>query len=260
LSRRRKTEGSNTYRFFVAPEALRGDEVVLADEALARQLAQVLRLAPGDQITLLDGAGMRYRVEISALTRAGLRGRILDRAEEHGEARAHVTLYQALARAERFELVLQKATELGVAAIVPLASERSSVEASEAGRKYERWGRIVREAAEQSRRARLPTLEAALLFEEACARAAEAELALLLWEGEAEALGAVLRRQLAAGTGPPARAAILSGPEGGWSAREVAVAREHGIVPVSLGPRTLRAETAPLVALSLVLYEFGDLD
>jgi 16S rRNA (uracil1498-N3)-methyltransferase len=256
---RRKAADSNTYRFFVAPGSIAGDEVFVADEVLARQLASVLRLGPGDRVTLLDDSGQRYLVEIQSLERKALRGLVMERYDATGsEARTRVTLYQALTRGERFELVLQKATELGVAAIVPVAYARSAVDPGEAQRKRDRWERILREAAEQSCRGRLPTLAGPLAFADACGAAAAFDLSVVLWEGAAPPLRAVLRE---CGT-PQAitSVALWSGPEGGLSAEEVALAQNRGSRVASLGPRILRAETAPLVALSVVLYECGDLD
>ncbi len=248
----RKTATSNTYRFFVPPATIQGDLIVSADAELSRQLATVLRLRPGDQIVLLDGTGQQYTVALAQMDKRGFSGSVLERVQLPPEPAPHITIYAPIIRAERFEWLLQKATELGAAAIVPLVSERTVAGDTDTGqRKHERWLRIVREAAEQSRRAVLPVLAATQPFAIACRAAEEAELALLLWEwGDAPPMRAVVRQHT------PARVALLSGPEGGLTDAERATAADRGIHAVSLGPRTLRAETAPLAALAALRYEY----
>jgi 16S rRNA (uracil1498-N3)-methyltransferase len=280
--RRRQTIQSNTYRFFVDADALHGREVVIEDAELAHQLGAVLRLRAGERILLLDNSGWQYVVALNALVGDQVTG-IVERKElAGGEPRTKLTLYVALLRPERFEWVLQKGTELGISAFVPVICERSTIadadELSE--RKLDRWRRIVREAAEQSRRGKLPRLAPALFFPAACEQAARRGQALLLWEGAgAPALRHALRgshqpiageelrsEDRRSGLGDPRSSAhpfsiaLFSGPEGGFSTGEFETASRYGMIPVTLGPRTLRAETAPLVAASAILYEMGDLE
>jgi 16S rRNA (uracil1498-N3)-methyltransferase len=237
----------NTYRFFVAPESFSGDSVQVADADLARQISRVLRLGPGDRVLLLDGAGDACEVELTAISRDQVAGRVLTR-QAAVEPAVDLTAYVALLRPERFEWVLQKGTELGVSRFVPVQFARSL---SADGRKDERWQRIIREAAEQACRGRLPALSAPQRFADACAAAAAADLPLILWEGTAPHLRDALRR-----AGPaPATVAILSGPEGGVAEEELTAAIERGMMPVSLGPRILRAETAPIAAVAAICYE-----
>jgi 16S rRNA (uracil1498-N3)-methyltransferase len=188
---------------------------------------------------------------------------------------------------------LQKGTELGVSAFVPLICERSTIADADtlSDHKQERWRRIIREAAEQSRRGKLPRLAPAVLFPAACDQAAQRGTALLLWEGAGvPSLRKILREPEPAtapraakiedeglksedrnvrarssilhppSSGHPFSVAFFSGPEGGFSASEFATAHRYGMIAVTLGPRTLRAETAPLVATSAILYEMGDLE
>ena len=288
-AQRRQTIQSNTYRFFVDADALHGREVAIEDAELAHQLGIVLRLRAGDRVLLLDNSGWQYVVALNTLVGDRVTGPVERKELAGGEPRTKLTLYVALLRPERFEWVLQKGTELGVSAFVPVICERSTVadadELSE--RKLDRWRRIVREAAEQSRRGKLPRLGPALFFPAACEQAARRGQALLLWEGAGVP---PLRRVLRGSSQPTAgeelktedrrsrlvdpRSAILdprssaqpfsialfSGPEGGFSAGEFETATRYGMIPVTLGPRTLRAETAPLVAASAILYEMGDLE
>jgi 16S rRNA (uracil1498-N3)-methyltransferase len=136
---------------------------------------------------------------------------------------------------------------------VPVQFARSLSADRADGRKAERWRRIIREAAEQSCRGRLPELSDPVTFAAACAAATSAELPLILWEGDAPPLRDLLRRP----GPPPASVAILSGPEGGVAPQELTAAGERGIMPASLGSQILRAETAPIAAAAALCYEFG---
>ncbi len=261
--RPRRASG-NTYRFFVSPESISGADVVIEEKALTHQLAHVLRLGPGTTVTLLDNSGWEYTVALREIARHAVTGTVQERALASGEPALNLMLYVALLKSERFEWVLQKGTELGVSAFVPVVSERSVVEdpAGIGAAKIERWERIVREAAEQSRRARLPKLYPAQPFASACERAGQQSKALLLWEGSgAPGLRPTLQQIAAPPPGTTPRSlAIFSGPEGGWSEAEIDTATMYNIGLVSLGPRTLRAETAPIAAAAAVFFQFGELE
>ena len=172
------------HRFFVPPECIDGDEAVVTGAA-ARQLATVLRVAPGDRIALLDDTGAEYLVTLSRVGPKEVVGAVTGRAVDAEAPSAPITLYQALLKADRFEQVLQKCTELGVARFVPVVTERCVPRVDErwAANRYRRWRRIVTEAAEQSGRRRVPALEAAVGLKEACG-AAEG-VRLIPWEKRA---------------------------------------------------------------------------
>lgn len=278
----RQTTDSNTYRFFVEAGALHAGEVQIDDADLAHQIGTVLRLRPGERVVMLDNSGWQYMVALSAVERGRVAGTVERKELAGGEPRTKVTLYAALMRAERFEWVLQKGTELGVSAFVPLICERSTIADADAlsEHKHERWRRIIREAAEQARRGKLPRLASAVLFPAACDQAAKRGTALLLWEGAgAPSLRHVLQPAARHGEnvaaqpaelpgmppplaapGQPFSVALFSGPEGGFSQHELETATRYGMIPVTLGPRTLRAETAPLAAIAAILYQMGDLE
>ncbi|MBI4233548.1 MAG: 16S rRNA (uracil(1498)-N(3))-methyltransferase [Chloroflexi bacterium] len=250
------------HRFFVPPDWLVGGRAQLGGE-VARQIARVLRLVPGDEITVLDNTGWEHRVRLVSVSAAAVQGEVLGRKLCAGEPRVRVTLYQGVLKGEKFEWVLQKGTELGVSSFVPVFCGRSvprfSPDWSEG--KYARWRRVLTEAAEQARRGRIPDLALPLAFSEACARAQG--LSLIPWEEERVAgLRTVLRERLreGAGTGQaPPSVNLFIGPEGGFSPEEVALARTYGIISVTLGVRVLRAETAGLAVAAAVLYEAGEL-
>jgi len=250
------------HRFFVSSEVLARDPVTLTG-AQAHQIRRVLRLRLGDRITLLDNRGWAHEGILITLADDEARFQIVRRWEAGGEPRVRVVLYQAVIKGERFEWLLQKGTELGVSRFVPTICERNVVADMVAIEdRRQRWERIIQEAAEQSGRSRKPELAAAELFQSAMQpiqRTPEAAniLRLIAWEGErvATVRGLIGDRNLL----PGARIDIFVGPEGGFTPPEVQLAQQHGLHPVTLGPRTLRAETAGIVASTIVLYEAGDL-
>ncbi|MDY6916579.1 MAG: RsmE family RNA methyltransferase [Chloroflexota bacterium] len=245
------------HRFFIPAQWIEGNAVVI-EGAQVHQLRDVLRLSAGDRIVVLDNSGVEREVELQAVERGRASG-VVRGSRTAAEPRTSITLYQTLLKGSRFEFVIQKCTELGVAGFVPVLSERCVPRDAGAAteRRLERWRRIIVEAAEQSKRGRLPTLSGVMSFEQACQSATG--LSLLPWEEErALGLRVVVQRELAPGENPVV--SLFVGPEGGFTASEVAFARGCGVVPVSLGSRVLRAETAGLVAASAVFYETGDLD
>ena len=252
------------HRFFVEPKAIGRSGITLSGQQ-AHQIANVLRLQPGDLILVLDNSAWQYEVVLTSVRGDEVLGAIRAKSLVASEPRTKVTLYQGLLRAHRFEVVLQKCTEVGVVAFVPMICERCVVanirDASAA--KIERWQRIIAEAAEQSGRGKLPVLRPAALFQQACEEVRS--LSLIAWEGEVvTSLRSFLRengvaRSEEGSSTRPFSVNIFVGPEGGFSEYEVQRASAYGITPVSLGPRTLRAETAAITASAITLYEAGDL-
>lgn len=239
------------HRFFVAPEDLRGEEILLPPDVLHH--LSVLRLKPGEEILLLDGLGLVCRCRILSLGRRGGTARVTERRREK-ESAFPITLLQGLPKGDKMDLVLQKGTELGIARFIPVAAGRSvpALPPDREASRLERWARIVREAARQCRRPCLPLLDPVLPLASALADRPE-ELRLFLWEGESRPLGACLPLRA------PRDAAVLVGPEGGFSAGEAEAARRAGFLPVSLGPRILRSETAGFAVASILQHRYGDL-
>lgn len=246
------------HRFFITSPLTPGQELTLPPD-VAQQVTRVLRMRAGEEILLLDGSGWEYPVELTGLASGHTTGRVGAGRLVKTEPTIAVTLYAAPLKGDHYAYTLQKATEIGVAAFVPTLTARTVANEASAT-KLERWRRIVREAAEQSGRGRLPSVAAPLPFAEACRRAAEAGPALIPWEEEA-ARG--LRSTLTAWSveqGVPARLRLFIGPEGGFTTQEIEIARASGIVPVTLGKRILRADTAAAVALALALATLGEMD
>ena len=237
------------HRFFVSADAIQGQSVRFAPDQ-SRQLRHVLRLRSGDEVLVLDGAGACYRVILEHQGKHETSGQILDRIVATGEPAGQMILCQAIARADRFEWVLQKGTELGVTRFQPMITERTVARAAGAN-KWERWQRIIREAAEQSGRGIIPELAEPVLFEEALSGAR----GLILFPALTTTTPAM---QTLAGARWPAT--IFVGPEGGFTPEEVEEAREAGIEPIGLGARVLRTETAALVMLTLAAAALGEFD
>ncbi len=243
------------HRFFVDLPLgeLVGREVELP-AVVAHQVLRVLRLRPGASIMLLDGSGMAFPVHLIGSGAGRATGQVGVGETVLSEPRVAVTLYAAPLKGEHFAYTLQKATEIGAAAFVPIVTTRTV--ASEAGdAKLERWRRIVREAAEQSGRGIVPTVCAPVSFATACAASAHGP-ALIPWEGEhTRPLGTAVRELGVIGS-----LGLFVGPEGGFTEAEIATASAAGIAPVTLGRRILRAETAAAVATVLALAALGEMD
>jgi len=242
----------SSHRFFIPEDWITRNTVVITGR-LVHRLRNVLRLRAGAHIIVLDDTGWEYEVELKTVENDEIEGAVLNRNLAAGEPRTKMTLCQALLKGSNFELVLQKCTEVGVSEFVPMLCERC-VAGEPDSKRLDRWKSIIIEAAEQSKRGNLPVLQNVTPFNDACN--STSGLSLIPWEGEAiQGIGDILKTNQNA-----AKVSIFVGPEGGLSPGEIELARSRGIIPVSLGPRTLRAETAGLVAATITLYEFGDID
>jgi 16S rRNA (uracil1498-N3)-methyltransferase len=240
-------------RLFVAPERLCPPTPLLLHGPEHHYLSRVLRLAVGAKLLLLDGHGRLLTARIERASSDELELTYLAVAEPAGPPGPQVTLYLGLLKGEKHDLVIQKATELGVARIVNVHCRRSVpvLGGERADKRLLRWQRVVQAAAAQCRRPDLPQVAGPLPLLTALA-AATARHRLLLYEGPAPGLRALLAA--AAGGGELAgEVALVVGPEGGFDPSEVAAATAADFIPASLGPRILRAETAALAALAVVL-------
>jgi 16S rRNA (uracil1498-N3)-methyltransferase len=243
------------HRFFT-PAAVRENRNITVTGAQAHQIARVLRLRAGEEIALIPTDGMEgteWLVRLDAVEARDVRGTVIAERPALPEPRCAVTLVPALVKGERFDWLLQKATELGVAAIQPVMTQRTVRKVDKGDRaSLERWQRIVTEAAEQSGRGRIPRLHPPATLGELPLRGYDS--VLVAHES------ATARTVAGALTGSMASVALLIGPEGGFAADEVERLAASGALPVSLGPRILRAETAAITALALTLAATGDLE
>ena len=243
------------HRFFAVPEDISENELVLRGEE-AGHARTVLRMKAGDPAQVLDGLGNLYRVKIASLDRTSIHCRIISSCREPAESKLDIRLGQVLLKANKFDAILRQSVELGVGSISALHSEYSVVripESEHAG-KLDRWEKIARSAAKQCRRSHIPPLAPGIQsVAEFCQDARRYEVKLILWENETQTL-----RDLCL-PDKPASVAFLVGPEGGFSADEVAIAQSYDFQPASLGSRILRAETVPLAFLTILQNRWGDL-
>lgn len=237
-------------RFFASQEEMSGERILLTGENA--QHAKVLRLKPGETVLVCDGEGQECLCQISSTDPWELR--VTERRASRSEAEVRVSVYMAFPKVDKLEHVIQKATELGAYEIVAFPSARcvSRPDEKSLKKKLERWQKIAASAAEQSGRGRIPQIITLKSFSEALSRACQAEKALMFYEHE-EAL--TLKTAL---TGTYRTVSLLTGPEGGLEEGEVSQARAAGMQVCTLGKRILRCETAPLCALSAVMYDSGE--
>ena len=246
-------------RFHAPPESFSpdADSVTLSAEE-TRHLRDVLRLKVDGKVYVFDGTGREFRCEVKKIGRNATELRVLNQVTpESPESTLTLTLAVALLKGEKFDLVVQKATELGVARIVPVITTRADVRIrgnEDTDRKTLRWQRIALEATKQCGRARLMTVETPISFYDLMKHSLESdELGVMFAERTGNSLISALDRA------PPDSVVALIGSEGGWTDEEIAQARDTGWTIVTLGGRTLRAETAAIVAAALLQHRFGDL-
>ena len=235
-------------RFFVQSDAFQGDLVTISGSDAAH-ISRSLRMKVGEAVTVCDMQKIEYNCHIAAITADTVTLRIQSSRQSINEPPYRAKLYMALPKADKMELIIQKAVELGVSDIIPYRSERSVVKLDEKGgaKKQERWQKIADAAAGQCGRGILPTVHAPMSFDEALADAKNAALSFLCYEGED---GLNLKTLIQSFPRPPKSIAFFVGAEGGIARQELIKCREAGILSVGLGNRILRCETAPLFVLS----------
>jgi 16S rRNA (uracil1498-N3)-methyltransferase len=218
---------------------------------------RALRIRQGERFVVCDGAGKDYSCQLTTLTDDGAEAEILDVSPSSGEPDVECMVYAAFAKGDKLETVVQKAVELGAAGIVLFPSARcvSKPEALSMVKKTGRLQKIAEEAAKQSGRGRIPKVTSMPTFEHAVKAAALSDLPLFFYEDEKK-LG--LKTALDE-SGQPKTVSIVTGPEGGFEPGEAAIAAESGMKTVSMGPRILRCETAPIAALSAVMLHTGNM-
>jgi 16S rRNA (uracil1498-N3)-methyltransferase len=267
------------HRFFVPADWLRGAQVTVTG-SLVHQMRRVLRLHVGEHVILFDNSGWETEVELTALNEEVVEATVKRKALGTGEPRTKITIFQSLLKGDHLSYVLEKCTEIGAVEFVPIVAERCIVgDVDQAAERVKRWQRIIVEAAEQSHRSKLPVLRPALLLVNALESVSGRGVSVIPWEEEhTTTLAAVLAshttvapvapgetgrsKRKSEGTPPPRRPFAINifiGPEGGFTLGEIAIARQYGVTPVTLGPRVLRAETAGLVTATIILHEMGDM-
>lgn len=234
--------------FYVRPEDVGDGTLTLRGEEAHH--VRVLRLRPGDSIEAVDGQGRWFRAKIERITDETIWASPISGKAWVGEPKLRVTLGVGLLKGERFDLLVEKSTELGVHRIVPLIT-RYAVRSGVSPSRTQRWRRIARAAIKQCGRSWLPEVSEPLPLEEALREMRGMELKLIAWEREQDR---GLRKVCSEDMGGVCSVGLVVGPEGGLTEEEVALARRTGFLPFSLGPRRLRSETAGILALGLLLY------
>ena len=242
-------------RFFLQQRPAVGEAVVLAGENAVH--AKVLRLKSGDTLTLCDGQGMEYPAVVTEQADGQICAKVLDAVPSVTEPKVQVSIFMAFSKSDKLEHVIQKAIELGAVEIVAFPSNRcvSRPDGKSLIKKLDRWQKIALSAAEQCGRGRIPNVLAADSFAQAVEMAAAKDCAIFFYENERHA---TFRRRIEAGAFRTV--ALMTGPEGGFEPSEVTMAEAAGMSVCTLGPRILRCETAPLCALSALMYACGELD
>ncbi len=248
-------------RFFVEDILQEPQNQVPLSQADHHHMYQVLRLKPGEHITVCDGSQTDYIYRIDRLTGDGPTLTLVSQTPNETEPPYRVTLFQGLPKGDKMALVVQKAVEGGVYEIVPFIGDRSvSVPASAVhDKKKERWNRIAAEAAKQAGRGLRPRVRSICSFEQALDQAGPADCALIAWEGEqVQSIRQLLETLEARRDQQPFELQVWIGPEGGFSDAEIRQARQNGLHPVGLGKRIFRTESAGLAVLAMLIYRFND--
>ncbi len=241
------------HRFFI-PQLYTAEMTI--KDVDARHISKVLRMQPGDKLQIVSDDGVTAIAEIVSVQADSVVVKCLEKLAESHEPSVKITLAQGLAKGEKMDFIIQKAVEMGVSSIVPVAMEHSVVrlEGAKADKKVERWQKIAEAAAKQSKRDIIPQVQPVQTMQQMLANN-DLQHKIIAYECE-DRLGLKTALQSCHNL---QELLLIIGPEGGISEFELDLARKNGAVPVSLGKRILRAETAGVVALSAILYETGDL-
>lgn len=241
------------YQFFVSPGQINGNDIRITGGDV-NHIKNVLRMKEGDEIAVSNGIdGKEYRCGISSFGEGEIRCTLRFIREEGLELPSRIYLFQGLPKADKMELIIQKAVELGVYEIIPVSMRRSVVKLDEkkAKNKLARWQGISEAAAKQSKRRVIPKVGGIMDFKEAVAYAAQMDVRLLPYE-LAEGMGHT--KEIIDGLKAGQSVAVFIGPEGGFDGEEIETAREYGIVPITMGKRILRTETAGFTILAWIMY------
>lgn len=243
-------------RYFVEPNAIGNDIVTITGDDV-KHIVRVMRMEAGDNVIVCDGRGQAYRVELTDLGDKAVIARIVELLQDEVESKVKITLAQGLPKGDKMELIVQKGTEVGISEFIPMDMKRCIVQYDhkKEQKRRERWEKIAKEAAEQAHRTIIPEVTEGKTFKQWMLTLSEYDLVLVPYEGEkVKGIREVLEGH------PDAKSiCVLIGPEGGISEDEIETALAAGAIPVTLGPRIMRTETAGLVAATCILYQYGQM-
>ncbi|KEO83794.1 16S rRNA (uracil(1498)-N(3))-methyltransferase [Tumebacillus flagellatus] len=243
-------------RYFVQPDAIADGRVTITGDDV-KHIVRVMRMEAGEEVIVCDGLGRAFRVELTDLGDSSVEANIVEELAQSPEPAVKITLAQGLPKGDKMELIVQKGTEVGIARFLPVDMARCVVQydAKKEAKRRERWQKIAKEAAEQAHRNLIPSIGEPMSFKQVMSSLDGFDLVVVPYEGEK---ARSLREVLA--DAPDARhICVLIGPEGGIADAEIETALSKGALPVTLGPRILRTETAGLVAATCIYYHYGEM-
>lgn len=241
------------YQFFVDPSQIQGEKALIIGKDV-NHIRNVLRMKQGDRIVLRNGCdGHRYLCKIETIDEEGIGCKVCETEDGSVELPSKIYLFQGLPKSDKMETIIQKAVELGVYEIIPVTCRRSVVKLDEKKEKSKllRWQGISEAAAKQSKRELIPQIKEIMSFQEAVSYSRCAKVRVIpyeLWEGMDKT------REILGGLKPSEDVAVFIGPEGGFAEEEIEKAMQDGIIPITLGKRILRTETAGMTVLSIIMY------
>lgn len=244
------------YRFFVEPEDTKGESIFITGSDV-NHIKHVLRMKIGEEILISDGQGRDYYCIIEVLKEDLVEAKIVDIEGSSVELKTKITLFQGLPKSDKLELIIQKAVELGVYEIIPVATKRAVVklDPKKEEKKQQRWNAIALSAAKQAKRGIIPKVQKSMSYNEALAYAKGLSMNILPYE---DAQGMSHTKEIIKSIKGKETLGIFIGPEGGFEESEVVKATDMGIHPVTLGHRILRTETAGMTALSIIMFELEE--
>ena len=238
-------------RIFTNSPLAVGSQCQLDDNA-ANHVGRVLRMQAGQALLLFNGDGHDYHATITEAGKKHVQVAVTEAAENETESPLRVVLAQTLSKGDRMDYAVQKAVEMGVSEIVPLTTERCDVKlkGDREDKRLRHWQQVAISAAEQCGRARVPEIQPVMTVQQWLEHAQACDLRLVLHHRTEQSLNTLEK---------PSSIALMIGPEGGLTAEEIALAEDNGFLPVALGPRVLRTETAPVAAIALCQWLWGDI-
>ena len=239
-------------RFPVSKESIHDNQAVISGQDY-RHMVKVLRLKEGDEVTLFDTDSIEYHGKIAGIGKNELQVDIIGSERVYRESPINIKLFQSIAKGDKMDYIIEKATELGVSSIVPMVTER--VQYRPGGNKKTRWQKIAVEASKQCGRTVPTELEDILQFKDALLSCNHNSLRIILHVNTELSVKNHLKSTLQT----PQNIILFIGPEGGFTDNEVLLAKEMGFIPLGLGPRVLRTETASVSVLSILQFFYGDL-
>lgn len=244
------------HRFFVKSENIYEDKILITGDDVSH-ISKVLRLKEGDSIVLCDGESIDYNVKIEQIDKQSVKTVIVDKYISKSEPTIEVTLFQSIPKGTKMEIIIQKCVEMGIFKIVPVLTSRTVVKLEcqkDQAKKVERWNKISNEAAKQSGRGRIPEITMPIEFSEAIKKATLLDFSIIPYELERQK---TIKKAISGNKSKSI--GIFIGPEGGFEEAEIKEALESRVVPVTLGHRILRTETAGMVVLGCIMYELDQM-